>query len=130
MPRSHRPPSYRLHKARNSSVVTIDGRNHYLGPYGSPESHEKYARLITEWRLHSEHLLPTTGPARTSLTLSVNELILAYFRHVQGYYVLRKAGRRASRTTSVRPCDSSASCTGPPRLGSSGRWPWPMSARP
>ena len=32
------PPSYRLHKARNCAVVTLGGRNYYLGPYGSPES--------------------------------------------------------------------------------------------
>jgi hypothetical protein len=62
MPRTNRPPSYRLHKARNLAVVTIDGRNHYLGPYGSPESHEKYARLIAEWRAHRRNLLPTTPP--------------------------------------------------------------------
>ena len=27
----------------------------------SPESHEKYARLIAEWRRNARHLLPTTG---------------------------------------------------------------------
>src|SRR3954447_11089625 len=75
MPKSQRPPAYRLHKARKSAVVTIDGKNHYLGPFGSPESHEKYARLISEWRLHARHLLPTTGPRRADPTVSVNELI-------------------------------------------------------
>ncbi len=89
MPRNHRPPTYRLHKARRCAVVTIDGRNHYLGPYGSPESHEKYARLIADWRLHSRHLHPTTRPGRIDSTLSVNELILAYFRHAQAYYTPR-----------------------------------------
>jgi len=74
MPKSHRPPAYRLHKARNCAVVTIDGRNYYLGPFGSPESHEKYAHLVAEWRYHSEHLLPTTGPRRIASTLSVNAL--------------------------------------------------------
>jgi hypothetical protein len=34
MPHSNRPPSYRLHKARQSAVVTINGQNRYLGPYG------------------------------------------------------------------------------------------------
>ena len=29
-------PKYRLHKARNCAVVTIDGRDHYLGEYDSP----------------------------------------------------------------------------------------------
>src|SRR3954447_22735585 len=87
MPRTNRPPSYRLHKARNLAVVTIDGKAFYLGPYGSPESHEKYARLIAEWRANRKHLLPTTGGSEVGRTLSVNELILAYWRHVEGYYV-------------------------------------------
>ncbi len=100
MPKSNRPPAYRLHKARNCAVVTIDGRNHYLGPYGSPDSHEKYARLIAEWRLHSEHLLPTTGPRRVASNLSVNELILTYFRHAQTYYV--KDGRPTSEQDNIR----------------------------
>ena len=100
MPRTNRPPSYRLHKARNTAVVTIDGKNHYLGLYGSPESHEKYARLLAEWRLHSEHLLPTTGPRRVAPDLSLNELILTFFRHAQSYYV--KDGRPTSEQDNIR----------------------------
>ncbi len=100
MPRTNRPPSYRLHKARKCAVVTIDGRNHYLGPYGSAESHEKYARLIAEWRLQSGHVLPTTGPRRSTSTLTINELILAYFRHAQSYYV--KDGRPTSEQDNIR----------------------------
>jgi integrase len=50
MPRSNRPPSYRPHRARNLAVVTIAGKDHFLGPYGSPESHGAYARLIARWR--------------------------------------------------------------------------------
>jgi hypothetical protein len=38
MPRTNRPPSYRLHRARNLAVVTIDGKDHYLGRYGCPET--------------------------------------------------------------------------------------------
>jgi hypothetical protein len=56
MPRTNRPPLYRFHKARGSAVVTINGKNHYLGPYGSPESHEKYARLIAEWQANGRQL--------------------------------------------------------------------------
>ena len=41
-------PSYRLHKPSGQARVIIDGEHIYLGPYGSPESHEKYARLIAE----------------------------------------------------------------------------------
>ena len=101
MPRTNRPPSYRLHKARNSAVVTIDGKNHYLGPYGSPKSHEKYARLIAEWRANRRHLLPSTAAGPTpDRSLSVNQLILAYWRHVEGYYV--KDGRPTSEQDNIR----------------------------
>ena len=100
MPRTHRPPAYRLHKARNSAVVTIDGRNHYLGPYGSPESHENYARLIAGWRLNPVRTRSVEGARRIGATLSVDELILAYFRHVQAYYV--KDGRPTSEQDNIR----------------------------
>ena len=100
MPRTQRPPAYRLHKARQSAVVTIHGQNHYLGPFGSPESHEKYARLISEWRLHATDR-PSTSPTRQrDSARSVNELILVYFRHVQGYYV--KDGKPTSEQDNIR----------------------------
>jgi integrase len=87
MPSANRPPTYRLHKARNCAVVTIDGRNHYLGGFGSAESHEKYARLIAEWRGNGKHLLPTKPVRPTMRPMTIDALILAYFRHVQTYYV-------------------------------------------
>ncbi len=45
-PPSYRPPSYRLHKASGRAIVTIRGRDHYLGKYGSPESHQKYQQSV------------------------------------------------------------------------------------
>ena len=39
-------PGYTRHKASGRAVVRLDGRDYYLGPYGSPESHERYARLL------------------------------------------------------------------------------------
>jgi hypothetical protein len=46
MPRKRNlsPPSYCLHKASGRAVVRIDGRDRYLGPHGSPESHAEYER--------------------------------------------------------------------------------------
>jgi integrase len=101
MPRTHRPPSYRLHKARNLAVVHIAGKDHYLGAYGSPQSHEAYARLIAEWRANRGHLLPATaaGPA-ADRSLTIDGLILAYWRHVEGYYV--KDGRPTSEQDNIR----------------------------
>jgi hypothetical protein len=42
MPRSKSGslPSYRLYKRTGQAVVTIDGRDHYLGEHGSPESYD------------------------------------------------------------------------------------------
>ena len=45
---AHVPPAYRLHKSSGRARVIVAGRQIYLGPYGSPESREKYARLIAE----------------------------------------------------------------------------------
>lgn len=42
-------PSYRLHKARGTAVVTLEGKNHYLGPFGSPESKARYNRLVADY---------------------------------------------------------------------------------
>lgn len=44
--RAGKVPAYSLHKASGKAVVRLDGKDHYLGPYGSPESHERYERLI------------------------------------------------------------------------------------
>jgi integrase len=53
MPHQHHTvPSYREHKPSGQSVVTLDGRDHYLGKHGSPESRSKYERLIREYVNH------------------------------------------------------------------------------
>lgn len=41
-----RVPSYRHHKATGQARVTIEGRDHYLGKFGTAESRAKYQRLI------------------------------------------------------------------------------------
>jgi integrase len=87
MPRKKSPPSYRLHKARNCAVVTINRRNHYLGPYESAESYEKYARLIADWEAPTADQPPTVPvPGAGYSDLSVNEMLLRYWKFAQGYY--------------------------------------------
>src|ERR671929_213785 len=44
-----RIPSYRLHKPSGQAVVTLSGKDHYLGRHGSPESRVAYERLLAEW---------------------------------------------------------------------------------
>jgi integrase len=46
---SRRIPKYRHHRSSGRAVVTLGGRDVYLGQYGSTESHALYARLMAEW---------------------------------------------------------------------------------
>jgi len=42
------------HKPSRKAIVRLGGKMFYLGPFGSVESHENYARLKSEW-LSSRH---------------------------------------------------------------------------
>ena len=39
-------PAYRLHKQSGHALVTLNGRDHLLGVYGTPESRARYHELI------------------------------------------------------------------------------------
>jgi integrase len=82
--KSKSPPKYRHHKARDLAVVTINRSDHYLGPYGSPDSYNEYAKLIAEWRqgLQGE-AVSTTSPNES---IRIAELTLSYWTHCQTYY--------------------------------------------
>lgn len=74
-------PSYRHQKSRGLAVVRIDGRDVYLGPYDSPESHAKYEQLIAAWLRREQTTLNDV------VNLSVAELMAAYLTHAREYYV-------------------------------------------
>src|SRR5262249_62380334 len=93
-----RKPSYRFHKARRCAVVTIAGKDHSLGAYDSPESWEKYHRLVAEWFARGGNPPPPDEPEAARFT--VNELILRYWRFVRDYYV--KEGRPTSEQDTIR----------------------------
>ena len=44
-----RIPAYLFYKCTGQARVRIDGRDHYLGPYRSSLSRDRYEDLITEW---------------------------------------------------------------------------------
>lgn len=92
-------PTYRYHKARDCAVVTIDGRNRYLGSYGSPESHEAYARLIAEWNSNGKQFFPTPAES-SSAEQSVGEIMLRYMTFATGYYV--KNGEPTGEVENIR----------------------------
>jgi integrase len=80
-------PKYRLYRPKNLGVVRIDGRDHYLGTHDTPESHERYRRLVAEWLAAGRVAPPTSADAPTPVeTLTVGEMIVAYWRHAERYY--------------------------------------------
>src|SRR5471030_1816749 len=90
-------PAYRYHKARQCAVVTIGGKDHYLGQHNSPESREKYHRLIAEHLAASRQ--PTTKMP-TDAPLTVTELIARYWSYAKSYYV--KNGQPTSELSVIK----------------------------
>jgi integrase len=105
MPRRQKTPAYRHNKTSDRAVVTLpDGqggrKDIYLGRYGTPESRQEYARVILAWENSGRRLPePEIGrPAPADLT--INEILLAYDRHAEAYYV--KDGRPTSEQWCIR----------------------------
>ena len=78
---SKRTPSYRLHRQSGRAVVTLNGRDIYLGKYGSAASKKKYKQLLAEW---------TAGGAKISHGLesraTIAMLAADYLTHCEEYY--------------------------------------------
>jgi len=91
MARSPRVPSYRRHSS-GQARVTINGKDHLLGPYGSAASKEAYRRLIAEWAANPAGLV---GKAEVEAEpLSINELILGFWKFAQKHYGFEGNPRR------------------------------------
>jgi hypothetical protein len=87
-------PSYRHHRQSGQALVTLtDGlggrRDVLLGKYGMKESPVEYARVLAEWEAAGRSL-PMSVAAKSDLT--INELVLAYWKHAEVYYGLHAGG--------------------------------------
>jgi integrase len=85
-----RDPKYRHYKPKNLGVVRINGKDRYLGKYNTPESWEKYHRLIAEW-LANGRAHPVADPAdlncRDDTKSTIDDVILRYWRFAKSHYV-------------------------------------------
>jgi integrase len=79
MPRGN--PSYRLHRSSAQAVVTLHGRDIYLGLHGSPESHARYAAAMRSFR-DGRPAEAIAGPSG----ISVAEGVLIYCDYARRYY--------------------------------------------
>ena len=49
-------PKYRKHKRSGQAIVTLSGKDFYLGPHGTNASKLEYDRLIGEWLANGRQL--------------------------------------------------------------------------
>lgn len=98
-PTPTRLPKYRHYKPKDLAVVRIDGRDVYLGRYDSPESHEKYRRVLAEWLAGAPPASPQAA-GKAAVAITVNELILGYIGFADGYYV--KNDKPTAEPTHIR----------------------------
>lgn len=95
-PRTPRTPTYRRHIS-GRAVVTLSGKDHYLGPHGSPESYQKYDQAIAEWLSRGRRPAePESSP------LGVNQVLMAYLNWAKTYYRDRDGKPNERELCSVR----------------------------
>ena len=114
--RRARIPSYTLHKPTGQARVRFNGKDHYLGAYGSVESRQRYGQLIAKLAsgvdFDAASFKASTSSRRSVGSAkvepggyTVNELCLAFMRHAKTYYV--KEGRQTEEVTcyvsAIRP---------------------------
>lgn len=95
-----RIPSYRRHKPSGQAVVTLDGRDLYLGKYNTASSRQAYDRVINEWLAHERSLPAVSQKGNSDRGFTINELILAFWKHAHHYY--RKDGKPTGEIQALR----------------------------
>jgi integrase len=85
MPRlKYKIPSYCHHKASGQAIVTLSGKDYYLGDYGSPESRSRYEELVQKWLAHGRRMPGAIEDPERPIT--VNELVVAFWEYAETYY--------------------------------------------
>jgi integrase len=83
-------PKYRKHRASGQAIVTINGRDHYLGPHNSKASKVQYDQLVNQWL--ASHRNPSFGlpqeqidePSLSDLMNAYRKWAIKYYRHPDG----------------------------------------------
>ena len=111
MPRLTRKlPSYRLHRKSGQAVVTLNGRDHYLGRHGTEESRRAYEQTMAQWLashgqlphrpVQSQSSISDKAAAPESAVVSIDALFVAYWNFAKVYYV--KNGRPTSSLSNIK----------------------------
>ncbi len=76
-------------------MVTLSGKDFYLGKWNTRASRAEYDRVIKDWLAGGRSLSPTDGGGTT-----IAELALAYWKHAKSYY--RKDGKPTDTLDGIR----------------------------
>ena len=86
-------PNYRRHTT-GQAVVTIDGKDFYLGPYGTAASKAAYDRIIGEWIAGGRTLIDGPGG------ISIARLMVLYMKYAGQHY--QKLGKPTSEVLGIK----------------------------
>lgn len=77
-------PSYRKHRQSGQAIVTLNGRDHLLGPHNSRASKANYDRLVAEWLLRDRQPEVSAESGLTVAELAARYWAFAKVRHTKG----------------------------------------------
>jgi len=103
-------PAYLLHKPTGQARVRIEGRDCYLGPYGSDESRIRYGQLVSKFAGGQQIDPVKSSGKRGSLPRNekpdpgptVGELCVVFLEHAKSHYT--KAGKATSEICILKSC--------------------------
>ncbi len=97
--RANKPKPRRIPKlGRHSSGqarVTLNGKVHYCGPWGTAAAHARYVELIEEWQARGERPA-VRAPNPVQATLTLGALLGQFLDYVDSTGRYRKAGKPTS----------------------------------
>ena len=93
--KADRLPKYRKHKASGQAIVTLAGKDHYLGLHGTQASKHEYDRQIAQWLADGR---PTRQKQIQEIT--VTQLAALFWEFAQTYYV--KNGKPTSTPSNYK----------------------------
>ena len=111
---STRIPKCRHHKASGQARVTINGKDHYLGAWGSPESKRRYRKVLAEHLGKQPRTIADEleDGGRDVHEVTIETVLAAYWQHASAVYVDRASGKpKPSCRTSSMPWPSCGGCS-------------------
>jgi integrase len=91
-------PSYRHHKVSGHAIVTLNGKDHYLGPWQSESSKTEYQRLLAEWIAAGKTTTAKDVESRNGIIVA--ELLTAYLVEAEVAYM--KNGQPTSHLHNIK----------------------------